>query len=83
MHLQNNLWESKGYLYDTLCFSINLSEIQLQNNKFEQTLKNIIIETKINPKFVELEITESIFMKYFDHNVKLLTGIRDLDITIG
>nr|WP_246578318.1 bifunctional diguanylate cyclase/phosphodiesterase [Clostridium frigoris] len=79
--LQNSLWKSKGYLYDTI--AINLSGIQLQNDDFEENLKNIISETKINPKFVELEITESIFMKDFDRSIKLLTAIRELGITIA
>ncbi|MBU3098033.1 MULTISPECIES: putative bifunctional diguanylate cyclase/phosphodiesterase [Clostridium] len=79
--LQNSLWKSKGYLYDTI--AINLSGIQLQNDDFEETLKHIINETKINPKFVELEITESIFMKDFERSIKLLTAIRELGITIA
>jgi len=79
--LQNSIWKSKGYLYDTI--AINLSAIQLLNDKFEQTLKNIITETKINPKFVELEITESILLKDFDKSVRLLTAIRDLGINIA
>ena len=78
---QNSLWKSKGYLYDTI--AINLSGIQLQNDGFEETLINIINETKINPKFVELEITESIFMKDFDRSIKLLTAIRELGVTIA
>ena len=79
--LQNSLWKSKGYLYDSI--AINLSGIQLQNDNFEENLKKIINETKINPKFVELEITESIFMKDFERSIKLLTAIRDLGITIA
>jgi EAL domain-containing protein (putative c-di-GMP-specific phosphodiesterase class I) len=75
------LWKSKGYLYDTI--AINLSAIQLQNDKFEETLKNLITETKVNPKFVELEITESILMKDFENSVKLLAEIRDLGINIA
>jgi len=78
---QNKLWKSKGYIYDTI--AINLSSIQLENNKFEKTLKSLIAETKINPKFVELEITESILMKDFENNVKLLTEIRKLGINIA
>ena len=79
--IQNNLWKSKGYLYDTI--AINLSAIQLENHRFEDNLKNLITETKIDPKFVELEITESVLMKDFDNNVKLLTGIRELGINIA
>jgi len=79
--LQNNLWKSKGYIYDTI--AINLSAVQLQNDKFEENLKRIISETGVNPRFVELEITESILMKDFEKSVKLLTEIRDLGINIA
>jgi len=79
--IQNSLWKCKGYLYDTI--AINLSAIQLLNDEFEQTLKSILIETKIDPKFVELEITESILLKDFDNCVRLLTEIRDLGINIA
>ncbi|MBU3179743.1 sensor domain-containing protein [Clostridium psychrophilum] len=79
--IQNNIWKNKGYLYDTI--AINLSSIQLENHKFEKTLKKLIVETKINPKYVELEITESILMKDFDNNIKLLTDIRDLGVNIA
>ena len=79
--LQNNIWKSKGYVYDTI--GINLSAVQLQNDKFEENLKRIIIETKVNPKFVELEITESILMKDFEKSVILLNEIRSLGINIA
>ncbi|MBZ9689246.1 EAL domain-containing protein [Clostridium estertheticum] len=79
--LQNNLWKSKGYIYDTI--AINLSAVQLQNDKFEENLKRIITETEVNPRFVELEITESILMKDFEKSVKLLTEIRNLGINIA
>lgn len=81
VYLQNNIWKNKGYLYDTI--AINLSSIQLENDKFEETLKKLITETNVNPRFVELEITESILMKDFDKSVKLLTVIRDLGINIA
>ncbi|MGH4118152.1 sensor domain-containing protein [Clostridium sp.] len=81
VYLQNNAWKNKGYVYDTI--AINLSSIQLENDKFEETLKKLIAETNVNPRFVELEITESILVKDFEKSVKLLTVIRDLGINIA
>ncbi|MCJ7687975.1 MAG: EAL domain-containing protein, partial [Clostridiaceae bacterium] len=81
VYLQNNAWKDKAYLYDTI--AINLSSIQLENDMFEETLKKLIIETNVNPRFVELEITESILVKDFEKSVKLLTVIRDLGINIA
>jgi len=81
VYLQNNIWKSKGYEYDTI--AINLSAIQLESDKFGDTLKRILEETKTNTKFVELEITESILMKDLGKSIKLLTEIRDLGINIA
>lgn len=81
VYLQNNEWKNNGYLYDTI--AINLSSIQLENDRFEETLKKLITETNVNPRFVELEITESILVKDFEKSVKLLTVIRDLGINIA
>jgi diguanylate cyclase (GGDEF)-like protein/PAS domain S-box-containing protein len=81
VYLQNNLWKNKGYLYETI--AINLSAIQLESDKFGETLRKIIDQTKINTKFIELEITESILMKDFEKSIKLLTEIRDLGINIA
>jgi diguanylate cyclase (GGDEF)-like protein/PAS domain S-box-containing protein len=81
VYIQNNAWKNKGYIYDTI--AINLSSIQLENDGFEETLKKLIVETNVNPRFVELEITESILLKNFEKSVKLLTVIRDLGINIA
>ena len=81
VYLQNNIWKGKGYKYDTI--AINLSAIQLESDKFGDTLKRILAETKTNTKFVELEITESILMKDLGKSIKLLTEIRDLGINIA
>ncbi|MBK5241995.1 EAL domain-containing protein [Clostridium sp.] len=81
VYLQNNAWKNKGYVYDTI--AINVSSIQLEDDKFEETLKKLIAETNVNPRFVELEITESILVKNFEKSVKLLTVIRDLGIKIA
>jgi len=81
VYLQNNIWKSKEYEYDTI--AINLSAIQLESDKFGDTLKRILEETKTNTKFVELEITESILMKDLGKSIKLLTEIRDLGINIA
>jgi diguanylate cyclase (GGDEF)-like protein/PAS domain S-box-containing protein len=81
VYLQNNIWKDKGYVYDTI--AINLSAIQLESDKFGDTLRRILAETNTNTQFVELEITESILMKDLGKSIKLLTEIRDLGINIA
>ena len=42
--------------------AINVSSKQLTQNHLEQTIKSIVKETQIDPKHLELEVTESFFM---------------------
>lgn len=43
--------------------AINISSKQLTQNHLEHTLKTIIKETNVNPKLLELEVTESFLME--------------------
>lgn len=54
--LQNKKWHSTGF---PLVMSVNLSLRQLTLGNFVQTVKNILIATKLDPSFLEFEITES------------------------
>lgn len=53
-------WQNMGY---TDCgLSVNVSAIQLQQPGFAEIVSRIVNENGILPKFIELEITESIFL---------------------
>ncbi len=73
--------ETSGYKNLKIC--INISGLQLLHEDFRATLLNHIKHARINPKNVELEITESIILKdFFDIN-KILNELRKVGITIA
>ena len=55
---QAQAWHRAGY--SSLRISINLSPRQLQQQNLIQFIDDILIETKLDPKRLELEITENI-----------------------
>lgn len=61
--------------------AVNISPLQLTRDIFFQTLKDILKETQMNPKFLELEITESDSLASETHTK--LCKLRDLDIQIS
>ena len=58
---QNKIWQNAGIL--NVPIAVNLSVNQFQNIKIVQQITKILMETNLNPKDLELEITENIIMK--------------------
>lgn len=62
------------------CMSVNISAKQFEQNEFIDIVQKIISETKMNPKCLELEITESIAMKNLDYTIKVINDLKKLNI---
>ena len=60
--------------------SINISQIQLEDEFFIERVEKIIRETKINPKYIILEITEDLQIKNFNKIYQVLENLRKLKI---
>lgn len=58
---QNKKWQDLGYT--PLYISINVSMVQLEQPYFYRIVKNVLDKTKLDPKYLQLEITETIFTK--------------------
>lgn len=74
-------WHQQGH--EHLRIGINLSARQLENDDIIRVTKNTLARTGINPKMVELEVTESAAMTDFKQTLALLHELRDLGITLS
>jgi EAL domain-containing protein (putative c-di-GMP-specific phosphodiesterase class I) len=63
--------------------SVNVSGIQLEHDDFSTTLETILKETGVTPSSLELEITESVFMKDALRWISILEKLRRLGIKIA
>lgn len=78
---QTKLWHTKyGY---PLKISVNISEKQLENKNFIDVVSNVLTETEFNPKYLELEITESVAIKDINNIVMLLNKLKDINVKIA
>lgn len=68
---------------EPITISVNVSVIQLQEEDFLTTLKNILKETNVEAEYLELEITESVIMECVDENLNILNEIRNLGVKIA
>jgi diguanylate cyclase (GGDEF)-like protein/PAS domain S-box-containing protein len=76
---QGKKWQEMGL--PPVPVSVNVSGTQLRHNDFVSAVLRILDETKLDPKCLEIELTESVMMDDFDEAIKKfvqfkLHGIR-------
>lgn len=78
---QNKEWQNKGY--EPLVVSVNLSAKQFHSKNLVQKIEDILNETGLHPKYLELEITESIAMTNEETIIFTLQGLRNLGVHVS
>ena len=78
---EHNRLIAKGF--PPLRFSINLSIVQLRKDDFVREIIKLIEESKVEPKYIELEITESFLSQNFADTIEKLTKLKELGIGIA
>lgn len=78
--MQNKAWQDSGL--PKIRIGVNLSIKQLQNNNIIKEVEQLLVESGLESKFLELEITESIAMKEKSYIVEALSAFRNLGIHI-
>ncbi len=63
--------------------SVNVSTVQLRNNRLLKTLESLPSKTSMPLKYLEIELTESVLMKHFHHNLTLVNQMKELGINIA
>lgn len=69
--------------FGPITMSVNVSSEQLKGDSFIPLLKQVLEKTKLPPEYLELEVTESVLIQSFEHNIKLVEEIRAMGIHIA
>jgi diguanylate cyclase (GGDEF)-like protein len=78
---QNKAWEAMGY--HNLNVAVNLSLAQFLNPNLVNTVRATLIQTKLKPQFLELEITESIAAYDKDSIIKTMNKLKELGVSLS
>ena len=78
---QVNSWHKKGY--SNLFAAVNISIIQLLQKDFIDTVKKTLELTGVDPNYIEMEITESVFVESMKKATNVLYELKDLGIRIA
>jgi diguanylate cyclase (GGDEF)-like protein len=78
---QNKTWQDEGLA--NIPVAVNLSVNQLQNPKMVEQIIAILNETGLNPKYLDLEISESAGMKEPGAVLETLKQLKNLGVSIS
>ncbi|MBH1940129.1 EAL domain-containing protein [Mobilitalea sibirica] len=75
---QLKAWEDAGYKDITM--AVNLSTRQFKDKDFVKQVFDVIEETGVNPKKLELEITESIALDDLDYTISTIQELKNVGV---
>ncbi len=78
---QAKTWLDQGFPPTTM--AINVSAVQLQDAKFLHEVLSVLEETGLDPRSLELELTESVLMHLPEHAQSVLQHLRDRGVRIA
>jgi len=78
---QTKVWEESGL--SSLRIAVNISAHQFQKPNLVQTVAEILCETGLNPKRLELELTESAVMKNPESAIATLRELKAMGLQIS
>ena len=78
---QNKKWQQMGL--PPVRISVNLSAQQLQQPNLIETVENTLESVGLDPKWLELEVTESMLMKNITIAKKTLQELREMGVYIS
>ena len=78
---QNRIWQDSGF--PPIRVSVNVSAYQFEKTDFVKTIKQVLRETKLDPKWLGLEITEGLMLRDTDSSIDTLNRLRELGLHIS
>ncbi|HEX7636525.1 MAG TPA: EAL domain-containing protein [Noviherbaspirillum sp.] len=78
---QNIAWQRMGL--PALPVSVNLSPRQLARDDIVDVVKEVLASTGLNPRYLELEITENVVMRDVDKSLATLLRLKELGVKVS
>jgi diguanylate cyclase (GGDEF)-like protein/PAS domain S-box-containing protein len=78
---QNKIWQNLGL--PKMVVSINLTSSDFYQNDIKQTIQDILARTKLEPQWLEIELTESTAMKDINFAVQQMDALRAMGVKLA
>jgi diguanylate cyclase (GGDEF)-like protein/PAS domain S-box-containing protein len=78
---QAQAWVDAGLTLGTM--AVNISAMQLRNESFVEGVFAILQDSRLDPRLLELELTESVLMKHAESTASILTALRERGVQVA
>jgi EAL domain-containing protein (putative c-di-GMP-specific phosphodiesterase class I)/ActR/RegA family two-component response regulator len=78
---QNRAWQEAGLPF--LPVSVNISAIQFRQKNFVSIVERVLRESGLDPRYLELEITESLVMQNIDRVTTILNELKEMGTSLS
>lgn len=78
---QNKKWQEQGY--PAIQVSVNISANHFYDGSLLDLVKNALLDTQLNPKYLQLEMTENVFINDFEKVSKTIIDLKKLGVSIS
>lgn len=75
------VWREQGLI--PIRVAVNVSAHQFVQDDFFQQINKNLIKHKLDPQWLEIEITESVLMHSLERNIEVLSKIQDLGVQVS
>jgi diguanylate cyclase (GGDEF)-like protein len=78
---QAKQWQEEGV--GSIKVAVNVSAVQFRHEHFLGIVRSVLIETGLAPEYLELELTENIFLSFDDKMVSVLEEVRKMGVQLA
>jgi len=78
---QSRAWLDAGL--PPMPMAVNISAIEFRSQDFIDSIRTVLQETKLEPQCLELELTESVLMKYAESTVSMLKALKSIGVQLA
>lgn len=79
--MKNMAWQRQGL--PAITMAVNLSHRQLMDERLIDDIKAALLESGMDPKLLELEITENLLLSYFPRIINVLNQLKELGVRLA
>ncbi|MBD3110299.1 EAL domain-containing protein [Bacillus sp. AGMB 02131] len=78
---QNKKWQDLGF--GNLLISVNVSAYQFQQPHFLERVKKVLADTGLDPKYLQLELTESMMMNKVNYSISIMQELKSIGVKVS
>ncbi|MBF0438462.1 MAG: EAL domain-containing protein [Magnetococcales bacterium] len=78
---QNMRWQEEGFA--PIRMAVNLSARQFQNRDLPEKIRKVLQDTGLDPQYLELELTEGMFMRDVNETVITLKTLKEMNLQLS